>query len=64
MNDEFLTYIKSHPYWPIFKQQLINLRPSIPSHDPDSDNTEQWKSFSAQQRGFDLCLSFFQLDKE
>jgi len=64
MRDDFLVTIKSHSLWPIFKKELLSKRPIVPVHNPKNDNTEEWKSLSAQQRGFDLCLALFQIDKE
>jgi len=64
LEQDFLTFIKSHGYWPLFREKLLSHRPEIPPHNPDEDNTESWKSASAQQKGFDLCCSLFQLDKE
>lgn len=64
LDNEFLTFIKSHPHWPFIKKQLLAQRPVIPVHNPEDDNTEVWKSLSAQQKGFDLCCALFQLDQE
>lgn len=36
-----------------------SLRPTVPIHDYNSDNTEEWKSKSAMQQGFDLCFTQF-----
>jgi len=64
MKEDFLLHIKSHSLWPIFKKNLLDKRPIVPAHDPIKDNTEQWKSLSAQQRGFDLCCAFFKINEE
>lgn len=64
MKEDFLTYIKSHPAWPYFQKQLLEQRPILIPHNPRNDNTEEWKSLSAQQRGFDLCCAFFEINKE
>lgn len=61
MNDDFIFYMKAHPLWEQVEKKLKGLRPVIPSHDPDQDNTEVWKNRSAQQQGFDLCCSFFNI---
>lgn len=62
--DDFFLHIQSHPYFQIFVNELKRRRPIVPSHDPESDNTEKWKSLSAQQRGYDLCLSLFSIKLE
>lgn len=64
MKDDFLLHMKSHSLWPIFKKDLLSKRPLVPPHDPRKDNTEEWKSLSAQQRGFDLCCALLQIEKE
>jgi len=48
-NEEFknlITYIET-------------LRPEIPMHIPEPDNTELWKQYSARQYGFDHCFTQF-----
>jgi hypothetical protein len=62
--EDFLRHMASHPLYDEMKRRLLSMRPVIPAHDPGQDNTEQWKSFSAQQKGFDLCCSFFQIHQE
>jgi len=62
--DEYLLHMKSHPYYEMFLKEVIKARPPIPHHDPESDNTDKWKSLSAQQRGFDLCCSIFGIKQE
>jgi len=34
-------------------------RPTVPPYNHNPDNTEEWKSMSNMQRGFDLALSLF-----
>ena len=63
-HEEFVLFVHSHPLFEQMKQSLLDMRPVIPTHDPDNDNTERWKSFSAQQKGFDLCCQFFQINQE
>lgn len=36
-----------------------SLRPMIPIHTVEPDNTEEWKSKSANRNGFDLCFNQF-----
>lgn len=62
--EEYLLHMKSHPYFQMFLDELKKSRPPIPHHNPMSDNTEEWKSFSAQQKGFDLCCSIFNITLE
>jgi hypothetical protein len=64
MKKEFLDDMKTHPLWPEIKKALGKMRPVVPSHDPKIDNTDIWKSLSAQQKGFDLCCAFFEINKE
>lgn len=56
--------MKSHPLYAEFQKELLSKRPLIPTHNPDVDNTDEWKSLSAQQKGFDLCCSFFNITEE
>lgn len=62
--DEFLLHMQSHPYFDLFLKDLKSKRPLIPHYDPVSDNTEHWKYYSAQQKGFDLCCSIFNIKQE
>lgn len=64
MKKEFLEHMKSHPFYELFIEDLKKNRPQILPYDPDEDNTEKWKFLSAQQKGFDLCCSFFQIKQE
>jgi hypothetical protein len=57
LKDQFFTIITQHPYYPTFAQEVKGHRPTIPAHDPHADNTEVWKSHSAQAKGFDLACS-------
>jgi len=40
-------------------REIKKERPTIPPYNYEPDNTEEWKSMSNQQRGFDLALSLF-----
>lgn len=64
MKDEYLLHMKSHPFYEFFLAEVKKSRPMIPAHDHTADNTEKWKSLSAQQRGFDLCCSIFNIKME
>ena len=59
MREEFLTFMKSHPFFEDFVEEVLKHRPDFPAHNPKDDNTEVWKSASAMQAGFDLCLMYF-----
>jgi hypothetical protein len=61
---EYLLHMKSHAMYPMFRRMVLENRPPLIPHDPNNDNTEIWKSLSAQQKGFDLCCALFQLDEE
>jgi hypothetical protein len=62
--EEFITYLKQHPFFPLFIQELKKRRPGVPAYDPAADNTEVWKSNSAQVKGFDLACSVFNITLE
>lgn len=64
MHEEFLTFIRSHPFFEDFIDEVLKHRPNIPGHNPRQDNTEEWKSASAMQAGFDLCLTYFGIGVE
>ncbi len=54
-------FLKSHPFYEDFKEQLLSHRPVVPSYTPDEDNTAKWRYESAKQEGFDLCLTLFDI---
>ena len=62
--DDFLIHVQTHPFFPLFLKHLKSQRPIVPGFDPDADNTEKWKFLTAQQKGFDLCLSIFNINPE
>lgn len=62
--DDFLLYMKSHPLYDSFQQQLLSHRPVVPSYTPKPDNTDKWKADSMKQEGFDLCLKLFKIGVE
>lgn len=57
--EEFFTHLRQHPFYPMFAEEMKKRRPTIPAHDPQADNTEVWKSQSAQVKGYDLACSLF-----
>lgn len=59
--EDLIIQLHSHPFFEELQKDLLSLRPIIPSHDPNRDNTEDWKAKSAQQKGFDVCLAFFKI---
>lgn len=61
---DFLLHMKSHQLWGEFQEELLKVRPSIPSYDHANDNTDEWKYNSAMQQGFDLCLILFKIGVE
>lgn len=63
MYEHFIKDMKQHPFYDDFVKMLLAQRPSVPAHNPHSDNTEVWKSASAQQQGFDLCLTYLGVSK-
>lgn len=58
---DFLLHMKSHPLYEEFEEVLMGHRPNIPSFRHADDNTDEWKYNSAQQEGFDLCLTLFKI---
>ena len=60
--EEFLTYLRQHPFYPMFIESLKKDRPIVPAHNPRADNTEEWKAVSAQVQGYDLACSKFGVD--
>lgn len=64
LREDLIFQFHQHPYAEHFIQELLAARPVIPPHDAKQDNTEDWKAKSAQQKGFDLCCSFFKIKTE
>lgn len=54
--DPYLEVLRQSPDFVRTMSEIIKHRPTVPRHDPTDDNTELWKSLSAQQAGFDLCV--------
>jgi hypothetical protein len=45
-------------------KHIMKQRPTIPTYDPRSDNTEDWKAASAQQIGFDIWVAYLRVPEE
>lgn len=45
-------------------KEIMRQRPTIPTHTPGLDNTEDWKARSAEQRGFDIWVAFLKVPEE
>ncbi len=64
MTNEYLIELYSDPRFERLVQEVMKHRPAIPPHDPREDNTELWKSASAEQRGFDIWCAHLKVPKE
>ena len=58
--DAFLFEIRADPRFTALVEKLRTARPHIPVY--PSTTEEEWKFKSGERRGFDLALSFFNLD--
>lgn len=45
-------------------KEILQQRPSIPGHQFGKDNTEEWKARSAERRGFDIWLTYLNINPE
>lgn len=63
-NKELYLELYSDPRFMSLIKQIMKQRPSLPAHDPKQDNTEIWKAASAEQRGFDVWVTFLRVPKE
>ncbi len=61
MND-YLYELRSDPRFTSLMETIMKHRPVVPFHDPVNDNTEIWKSRSAERRGFDVWVTFLKLE--
>ena len=59
---EIIIHMKSHPHWEDFKKAVLAQRPITPVYDYIDDNTDEWKARCAEQKGFDLCLTLFNIE--
>lgn len=64
LKDEWLYRLQSDPLFNDIKQELRDCRPLVPAYDHRQDNTNEWKSTSLMQQGFDLCLSVLKINLE
>ena len=55
--NEFLEILRQNETFQKVMKDMKEQRPTIPLHNYDPDNTEEWKALSNQQRGFDLALT-------
>jgi len=56
---EYLEILRQNEAFQMVIKGVKEERPTIPPYNHSPDNTEEWKSMSNQQRGFDLALSLF-----
>jgi len=59
MNDQYLEALRSTLEFQELLGRVKARRPIVPAHNPEQDNTEDWKAKSAMRQGFDLCLTLF-----
>ena len=59
MADQYLEALRSTQEFQELLGRVKAHRPTVPAHNPDKDNTEDWKARSAMKQGFDLCLTLF-----
>lgn len=63
-NKELYLELYSDPRFVALVKEIMKRRPTLPPHDPKQDNTEIWKSASAEQRGFDIWTIFLRVPEE
>jgi hypothetical protein len=59
--DILLKDIQENPLYPALLEKLIHNRPQIPAFDIVKQNEDDWKMKSSMQKGYDLCLSNFNI---
>lgn len=47
----------------IFKE-ILRQRPELPSYNFQKDNTEEWKARSSERNGFDIWLTYLNINPE
>ena len=62
-NDLFIE-LYSDPRFEALVKEIMKQRPTIPTYDPRSDNTEDWKAASAKQIGFDIWVAYLRVPEE
>lgn len=60
----YLYELHTDPRFEALMKTILQQRPQIPEHDPASDNTEIWKSRSAERRGFDVWVTYLNLKED
>lgn len=45
-------------------REILKQRPVIPVHNFQKDNTDEWKARSHEQRGFDIWLTYLEINLE
>jgi len=63
-NKEIFIELYSDPRFTKLIKEILKHRPQIPVHNPGQDNTEVWKSASAEQRGFDTWVTYLRVPQE
>jgi len=63
-NNDLFIELYTDPRFMKLVKEIMKQRPSIPTHNPGSDNTEDWKARSAEQRGFDIWVAFLKVPEE
>ena len=61
-HNDILYELKSDPRFMSLVNDILQHRPTIPSHDPRNENTEVWKHESAKRMGFDIWITFLKLE--
>ena len=63
-NKELFIELYSDPRFEVLVKEIMRQRPTIPTYDPRSDNTEAWKAASANQVGFDIWVAYLRVPEE
>ena len=45
-------------------REILKQRPQIPAYNFQKDNSEEWKARSSEQRGFDVWLTYLEINQE
>lgn len=64
VNKELFVELYSDPRFLELIKTTMQQRPTIPTYNPRSDNTEAWKAASAAQTGFDIWVAFLRVPEE
>lgn len=60
---EYVELLRHNEAFSVVREGVKKERPTVPPYTHSPDNTEEWKSLSNMQRGFDLCYSLFTGDQ-